>query len=206
MWPVKVPAQHGARGPLAVAALQAPHRDARPALQVARRHPAGAGRRQRARTRSVRSAGGPVPRPGGSPEPGSGARGNLWPRPPLPATPLQSAADRYEHYRGNASVPGGLPRYRHYNESLNILEALAGGRIDLQAGGGVGWGPKLQIAFVRVTILRCQACTCSLCPCQTTPPPSRRAAGCTVQYRRGQAGATPAQHLRRRSSQGVRPT
>lgn len=68
-------------------------------------------------------------------------------------------------------MPGGLPRYRHYNESLNILEALAGGRIDLQASGGVGWGPKLQIACVRVTILRCQACTCSLCPCQTTPPP-----------------------------------
>jgi hypothetical protein len=46
--------------------------------------------------------------------------------------PVQSAADRYQHYSGNVSEPGGFPRYKHYNESRNILEALSAGRLDVE--------------------------------------------------------------------------
>jgi len=50
---------------------------------------------------------------------------------------LQSARDRLEHYKGNATEKGGLPRYNHYVESERIVMALATGKIDMKAAGCV---------------------------------------------------------------------
>lgn len=66
---------------------------------------------------------------------------------------VQSAADRLEYYRGNVTAGEGaggggeggggeeagaeLPRFNHYYESANILKALQGGRVDVEAAGCV---------------------------------------------------------------------